>query len=615
MALLAACGAAVGVLSVQITETDLRIASGSSAALTVDVQTTGGASGAVTWSSSKDTIATVNQSGVVTAVSAGTVTVSAVSVADASKSDTISVVVLPLPTADTPPAAGEATATVGGEPATVTIEVEEGSLALSVGATRVLVGLQDADGESLPVIPGGVPRVSEGGAIAVSGSGYAPGTAVDVWLFSAPSLLGSPLTDATGAFSALFDIPLDTPLGQHTLITEGTEPSGALLSLKLGIEVQAGDEVLEFAHCPVASDWFVSASRGSDANAGSSISAPSATIQGAVASAAAGDAVCVATGTYAVNNSGAGTGGANIVLVDITKSVALYGPNVGVSGSDDRRPEAEVVVSSEQADTLYAFSVQANDVIIDGFSITTMTPKTDPYPDGIYGIWVGSEATEGVTIRNNRLVDTNFPIWVNRGHDAGGASGFVIANNRIEGPTAESDQGILVQGAFAEVDGNVIRNARVGIQIQPYQYEGSGSVTGNEIQAFQTGLWFNYQQNAGASWAFTDNSVAGTASPWGWPLYNSPDVNVWSGIRIETFQNGTVAFTGNEVSLGAANPPVQAYLVRQRTVTDGTVIGIGSDTDLGSFFTANSFPDFGTGVSVDDLSLDSGLVQLIAPAH
>src|SRR5690606_31951362 len=130
--------------------------------------------------------------------------------------------------------------------------------------------LQGADRASLPVTPGAVPRVSEGGGLAASRSGYAPGTAVGGWVFSAPPLLGPPLPDATGAFSALFDIPVDTPLGQHTLITEGTEPSGASLSLRLGIEVQAGDEVVEFAHCPVASDWFVSASRGSDANAGSS---------------------------------------------------------------------------------------------------------------------------------------------------------------------------------------------------------------------------------------------------------------------------------------------------------------------------------------------------------
>jgi hypothetical protein len=322
----------------------------------------------------------------------------------------------------------------------------------------------------------------------------------------------------------------------------------------------------------------------------------------------------VAAGTDAVDNSGVGAGGATVVLVDIDTPVALYGPNVGVSGSDDRRPEAALVVSSEQADTLFAFAVQADDVIIDGFSISTVTPKTDPYPDGIYGIWVGSGATEGVVIRNNRLVDTNFPIFINRGLDAGGASGFIIESNLVEGPLAESDQGILVQGAFADVRDNVIRDARVGIQIQPYHYGGTGSVSGNDIEAFQAGLWFNYQQNAATSWTFTDNSVTGVASPWGWPLYNSPDVNVWSGIRIETFQNGTVTFTGNVVSLGTANPPLQAYLVRQRTVTDGVVSGIGSDTELGSFFTTNSFPDFATGVTVDDLSLDAGLVQLIAPA-
>ena len=613
VALLAACGAAVGVLSVQISGTDLRLASGTTAALTVDVQVTGGASEDVTWSSSNEAVATVSESGVVTAVRAGSATERAVSVADSSKSDAVSVEVLAAPTVDAPPAAGEATATLGGAPASVTTAIDAGSVSLSVAAVHVVVGLQDDNGDSLPVLPGGVPRVVENGSVTVSGTGYAPGTAVDVWLFSDPALLGSPLTDANGAFSGSFELPAGTPLGQHTLVLEGNEQSGELLSLQLGIEVQAGAQVLEFAHCPVGSGWFVSAVNGSDTNVGTSVGAPLATIQAAVDAAVTGDAVCVAAGTYSVDNSGVGSGGEDVVLVDVAKAIALYGPNVGVNGSAVRRPEAEVIVSSSESDDLYAFAVQASDVTIDGFSITTLTPKTDPYPDGVYGVWVGSDATQGVTIRNNVLVDTNFPIWVNRGRAAEGASGFLIADNLIEGPNAESDQGILVQGAFGDVSNNVVRDARVGIQVQPYTFVGSGTVTGNDFEVVQAGLWFNYQESPAASWAFEDNTVVGTPSPWGWPLYNSPDVNVWSGIRIETFYNGSVSFTGNEVSLGTANPPLQSYLLRQRTVTSGTVDGIGSTTELGSLFTDNSFPDFVGAVTVADLSVDAELIQLLAP--
>src|SRR5690606_5741868 len=196
VALLAACGAAVGVLSVQIAETDLRLASGSSTVLTVTVHVTGGASETVAWSSSNAAVATVSQSGMVTAVSAGSATVRAVSSIDDSKSDTVAVVVLAPPSVDAAPAPGEATATVGGAPAAVNTAIDAGTLALSVGATDVMIGLQDANGASLPVHAGGVPRVSAGGAIAISGSGFAPGSAVDVWLFSEPSLLGSALTDA-----------------------------------------------------------------------------------------------------------------------------------------------------------------------------------------------------------------------------------------------------------------------------------------------------------------------------------------------------------------------------------------------------------------------------------
>lgn len=614
---LAACGTTGSVLSVMVSGEQLRLASGMSTALVATVETTGAASKEVTWSSSHEDVASVSASGVVLAKRAGITTISAASVANESKSSSVSITVLTAP-AVSPIAPGEASAETGGVPASVTTNYESGTMALAVGGTKLIVGLEAGDGEALSIRAGGVPRVTADGSIALSGSGYAPSTPVDVWFFSEPTLLGSVATDGGGAFSATFNLPASVQVGTHTLVVEGSQPDGGVLGLRLGLEVEAGAAVVEFAHCPVGTDWFVSVNSGAVDADGSSVSTPFAAIQTAINAAEELDVVCVAAGTYAVDNSDKGAGGASIVLVRVDKPLSLIGPNVGVSGASPRLPEAELVVSSTEADTLYAIAIESSDVTVDGFYVGTNTPKTDPYPHGMYGTWVSSDATFGVAIRNNHMVDTNFPIWVNRGTVATPATGFVIEGNLIEGPVAASDQGILMQAAFGEIANNVIRDARVGIQVQPYKQIGAGAVYGNNIKAFQAGLWFNYQEDAGSSWVFDGNRVTGIESPWGWPLYNNPDTFIWSGIRVETFYQGTVTFVGNSVEAGAADTPADGgiYLLRQRSVSGsaGSIHGIGTLTELGEFFTANAFPDFGiAGVTVGDLAEEGGLIQLLAP--
>lgn len=384
------------------------------------------------------------------------------------------------------------------------------------------------------------------------------------------------------------------------------------------VEVSVVAVLTEFDHCPAATGWYVSAASGAADAAGTTPDAPLSIIQAAVDAAEPGDTVCVAAGTYELDNSGEGDGGASLALVTITKPLTLVGPNVGTAGDAVRAPEATLVVSSSEADLIYAVAVNSGDVTVDGFAFSTTTPKLDPVPgdEGFYGVWVGADATDGVTVSNNHLVDLNFPIWFNRGTGAEPSSDHLVSANLVEGPEAKSDQAIYMQAAFGTVEGNVLRDTRVGIQVQPYEQAGTGVVSGNDIEAFQVGLWFNGQANADAAWTFTDNEVTGTASPWGWPLYASPDTNKWMGILVTGFAAGSVAFEGNTIAVGSADPPETAYVLRQRPVggSTGTFEGIGTTTELGEFFTVNTFPDFEPeGVTLGDLDDELDAVQLPVP--
>ena len=98
VALLVACPAAPvgGVQSVAIVGGDRTVVVGASVALEVEVATSGGASGAVDWSSDAPGVVAVDaSSGEAEALAVGTATISATSVADPSKSDAIDVTVDP----------------------------------------------------------------------------------------------------------------------------------------------------------------------------------------------------------------------------------------------------------------------------------------------------------------------------------------------------------------------------------------------------------------------------------------------------------------------------------------------------------------------------------------
>ncbi len=88
--LAAACSTPGSVTSVSVTAPPALLV-GRTALADADVVVTGGASTAVTWSSSDDEVATVDASGLIRAVGEGNVTITATSLGDPSLSDTANI--------------------------------------------------------------------------------------------------------------------------------------------------------------------------------------------------------------------------------------------------------------------------------------------------------------------------------------------------------------------------------------------------------------------------------------------------------------------------------------------------------------------------------------------
>jgi hypothetical protein len=82
------------------------------------------------------------------------------------------------------------------------------------------------------------------GEVEVSGTGFQPGSLVDVWLFSDPVFVGTALVEADGTFSVRLTVPIELQAGSHTLQANGLSESGNVRSLNLGVEVLADTLVL-----------------------------------------------------------------------------------------------------------------------------------------------------------------------------------------------------------------------------------------------------------------------------------------------------------------------------------------------------------------------------------
>ena len=71
----------------------------------------------------------------------------------------------------------------------------------------------------------------------VTGVGFKPGSTVEVWLFSTPTLLGTTIVLQDGTFSLPVTVPGDLPAGSHTLQAEGLTTAGDLRAVSAGVTV------------------------------------------------------------------------------------------------------------------------------------------------------------------------------------------------------------------------------------------------------------------------------------------------------------------------------------------------------------------------------------------
>jgi hypothetical protein len=157
--------------------------------------------------------------------------------------------------------AGESLATSAGIPETVTVTTipERRQVDVTSGEWAFQVALPQGAGDVQQVPSGATITLLQSENALVSGLGFQPGTRVDVWLFSDPTLLDSFTVTPDGTFTGtVFLDPRFASIGQHTLQLQGVGSDGLIKAANLGVEVQvsADDNAVATSAASLSLLWW-----------------------------------------------------------------------------------------------------------------------------------------------------------------------------------------------------------------------------------------------------------------------------------------------------------------------------------------------------------------------
>lgn len=127
------------------------------------------------------------------------------------------------------------TTSIGGRPGGEAIPT--GTARIQGGGVTVDVAGLDDDGDPTPADPSGRLVFQRGRSTSVMGSGFQPGSTVDVWMSKGGVLLGQVTVGPDGTFTATFDLPEDLELGDEEIQLNGVGSDGSTRTVSLDVVV------------------------------------------------------------------------------------------------------------------------------------------------------------------------------------------------------------------------------------------------------------------------------------------------------------------------------------------------------------------------------------------
>jgi hypothetical protein len=136
---------------------------------------------------------------------------------------------------NTPSAVGAAT--IGGKLAKATTTRVNNQLVFNAGGFTVTLAGVKADGTVIPLSSDGLLEVQRGDTFRLDATGFAPGSNVDIWMFSKATLMANITVGADGLVKSSFVVPKSMKDGLHHLVMVGVDRAKAEAKFEVGMNV------------------------------------------------------------------------------------------------------------------------------------------------------------------------------------------------------------------------------------------------------------------------------------------------------------------------------------------------------------------------------------------
>ena len=136
---------------------------------------------------------------------------------------------------NTPSAVGAAT--IGGKVAKATTTRVNNQLVFNAGGFTVTLAGMKADGTIIPLSSDGLLEVQRGDTFRLDATGFAPGSKVDIWMFSKSMLLANMTVGTDGLVKSSFVVPKSMKDGLHHLVMVGVDRAKAEAKFEVGMNV------------------------------------------------------------------------------------------------------------------------------------------------------------------------------------------------------------------------------------------------------------------------------------------------------------------------------------------------------------------------------------------
>jgi hypothetical protein len=138
---------------------------------------------------------------------------------------------------NTPSAVGAAT--IGGKLAKATTTRVNNQLVFNAGGFTVTLAGVKADGTIIPLSSDGLLEVQRGDTFRLDATGFAPGSNVDIWMFSKSTLMANITVGADGLVKSSLVVPKSMTDGLHHLVMVGVDKAKAEAKFEVGMNVGA----------------------------------------------------------------------------------------------------------------------------------------------------------------------------------------------------------------------------------------------------------------------------------------------------------------------------------------------------------------------------------------